>query len=346
MDRRVRVMIEAALEDALKDNIIFNTKWKVFEFLEKLLRAELIYENAVEIEDIWKAVFPHTPQTPSSELLEALSQDLEAGQIHNGDQVAVQMEIIRVPVFDEGAEPKVVSIFLPDTCRYSHANTKRCEGKSSYINIKTVRENRLGREIDGTIIVMWKYQKHQPIADQTARRTRCIILEGEDAKAMQVDILFGSEFEAGIRHATPSPSPPKEDGVSSPTVPYPITGPIVNNVSSEGMSPLNHKPAYIREWSFPNGLPDHWMGNIPSAAAFQTGTMPNYMVGASPLPLGVGPTTSTKDVTATMAAPVASTNCLLQNPPSPRQGKRKAGDEVEPWANTKRPQNARASYTS
>lgn len=355
-----RTMIEAALKHALeKENKIFDSVSNVFKYLKGPagLPTNLIYDNADEIEVIWKSL-SGIPQTPSSEPLEAPPQNPEAEKTHSGDQVA---RGIRVPAFDKDAEPVLVIITKPDDGSFGHANTRHCEGVESYINIRTVEQTPLQRNEDGTVIVSWMYTKkhikHQQIANQTIRYTRCIVLEGEDAEAMQVDILWGTGYEAGITYppTNASPDPGLSKSIDLPQTLRPqMTVPPTGVPSNDGIASWNLTPSFVQTVYFSSG------------DRMSMGASPLFQFSA--IPYGMGLANNNMSVSGTghlngdimsaasgsgmadhlhTVAPVANshtfnmnspnfTGNVVHDTPSGHKGKRKADDEADACIKPKR----------
>ncbi|KAI0380110.1 hypothetical protein F5Y04DRAFT_282239 [Hypomontagnella monticulosa] len=349
-------MVEALLKHALENTETFpsfRTTWDVFEFLEKnRLDRKLIHQNHQEIEEIWRNLSSSVPLTPSSGPFDVQPQDADVDNTHSDDQSVDNLE---VPIFDEDSEPTAVSIFLPQTARYSHANTKLCEGADSYINIKTVLQNSLIEDVDGTVIVHWKHQKYQRTDDQTARQTRCIVLRGQKADAMMVDILFGTDHEKGVIHPQSKPIEPKN--VSMP--------PHVPNMAADNPTSTTFVP--ISMFSVSLSVPLSSVSGILSDVGISRGSMPNYTIGNNPFGAGpiaglggndiattsnFGPANHTNVIASTTHSSTAvtsssdSTSCQLQDLAPNRRGKRKAEDEPRARTEAKRPQPGNGSHSS
>ncbi|KAI1143082.1 hypothetical protein F5Y05DRAFT_420883 [Hypoxylon sp. FL0543] len=334
-------MIEGVLKHALdKEKKIFDKKSAIFKYLDKAkVPTDLIYDNTDEIESIWKAL-SGIPPSPSSELLEAPPQDPETEEIHRVDR---DSRGLKVPVFDRDTEPVAVLITLHDSGRFSHANTKHCEGVESYIKTRTVQQNRLQREDDGTVIVAWKDLKYQQTTNETYCHTRCWELEGEDAEAMQVDILWGSGHEAGVTY--PPRSSPSDSGLPQPTSP-PQTLQSQTMDSSAGIisngtiSPWNHGPVFIQNIYIGHPGDRMPMGQFPAFPVPYFGAgQPNGNI----IPAAPGSSIADYHAVGPMAnSPVAGMNGsnaagYVLRDPSGRQGKRKADDEAGGILKAKRP---------
>ncbi|KAI2618786.1 hypothetical protein GGR54DRAFT_142691 [Hypoxylon sp. NC1633] len=292
MDPFQQHRIEAILKHALeKDNLVFRSKWTMFEYLEQRDTDQgLLYQNALEIERTWKRLslsappmLPSRPPHPSPRIYDADREQRNAFGI---------TKVGRVPIFDRNVQLTTISIFLPDNAQYSHANTKPCRGDDSYISIKTVKTNQLVRDKDGTVVVKWKHQKYQPTVDQTARHTRCVVLEHEDAEAMQVDILFGSKYESGIIGSPASSL--SSDGSTHPQITH--SPPIIHtagNPAHELATSWNHPPVFAQNapatWH-PNTLPYPYlpMGFPPHTSHVYHQRYPSYTANYATPPPGVG----------------------------------------------------------
>ncbi|KAI1409165.1 hypothetical protein F5Y13DRAFT_96222 [Hypoxylon sp. FL1857] len=365
MDEPHRVMIEAALKLALeKENPILDNESAVFKYLKGIgLPTNVIYDNTDEIEIIWKRL-SGIPPTPSSEPLEAPPQNTDAEKSHGDDQAP---RGIRVPVFDKDVEPVMVLVTKHDDGTFDHANTRHCEGVESYISIRAVERMLLQRKEDGTVIVSWLYTKkhmrHHQITNQAIRHTRCTVLEGEDAEAMQVDILWGEGYEAGVtyllRNSPTGPDPPK--ATSPPqTLPSLVMEPSTDIPSNGTMATSSHKPVLVQTQTlwFPHGIPEDQL----SMKQFSPFHFPAISYGMGPMsnnmsPFGAGhpngdliPSAPASSMAghlhaANLAAipPVPGMNgtnsvdYAFRDPLPGHQGKRKADDEAGTYIKSKRP---------
>lgn len=87
----------------------------------------------------------------------------------------------------------------------------------SFIQAQTVKDNSLEPEVDGTVIIQWRYPADAPDGfedrhDQRARRTLCVVLSADEVTetGMLVDIVFGTSCVADIdqqRSHIPPPCP-------------------------------------------------------------------------------------------------------------------------------------------
>ncbi|OTA79952.1 hypothetical protein M434DRAFT_38188 [Hypoxylon sp. CO27-5] len=348
-----RTIIEAALKHALeKENIIFDNESAVFKYLKGAgLPTNLIYDNADEIEVIWKRL-SGIPPTPSSEPLEAPFQNPDLEKTHSSDLTSRGS---RVPVFDKDTEPILVLITKPDDGTFGHANTRHCEGVESYINIRTVEQTPLQRKDDGTVIISWMYTKkhirHEQIANQTIRYTRCIVLDGEDAEAMQVDILWGTGFEAGVTYPPTNPSPdpdlPKSTGLPQ-TLLSQTTDPFTAAPSNDTIAAWGPTPVLIQNiwYNLPSDqiqlrqLLSSPVSAIPYGTVSASNDLSRFGAGhpngdlmAGRLPT-VGPTANPHILSMNSSN---SAGYIFHDAPSGRQGKRKADDEAGTCIKPKRP---------
>ncbi|KAK2607901.1 hypothetical protein N8I77_006544 [Diaporthe amygdali] len=123
---------------------------------------------------------------------------------------------------DEKIEKELISLFRPQRANFGFANSRYSEGNVSFIQAKTVKNNGLEPEDDGTVVIQWKSSiasggDPDEYVDETARNTRCIVLGPDDVKevGMTVDIVFGTccvaDLDEQRSHIPPPrcPTPPE-----------------------------------------------------------------------------------------------------------------------------------------
>ncbi|KAI0898505.1 hypothetical protein F4806DRAFT_458595 [Annulohypoxylon nitens] len=266
MEKRKRDTITYCLKREIEeDNRKFKSKWDVFGFLEEtgMIKTEFIHNNAAEIEKVWNELrFPDIPPTPETQ-----NQDSDSDNAGSSDS---KLGTIKTPTIIEDT-PEIVAITVPATAMFMHANTKRCEGPDSYINVATIEKNCLQREDDDTVIVEWKRLK--TVEDRPFHCTRCIILEDALADAIKVDILFGSEYEDGVAYH------PQR---SHPSTAHPqAERPYMDNQTARAAVPPGQPPIYI---SYINhavftGTPPATNNNIPPPVSTAHPHTPGYYDG-------------------------------------------------------------------
>ncbi|KAL1850149.1 hypothetical protein Daus18300_013017 [Diaporthe australafricana] len=118
---------------------------------------------------------------------------------------------------DEQADKDPVSLFRPDRGIFGYANSRRSEGHMSFIQAKTVKDNRLEPDDDGTVVIQWKSSVFAggddsvDCHDETARNTCCIVLGPDDVAqvGMTVDIVFGTRCVADLDEQRMNIPPPR-----------------------------------------------------------------------------------------------------------------------------------------
>lgn len=192
---------------------------------------DFVTQHSKEISAIWRDWRQRSAPSPPDSNIGARQDDTDASSLTGklslygpvDNQVSITTHRARHLALSLGAnlsqvKDNPISLFRPLRGNFCFASSRLSEGAVSFIQEKTIKNNNLEPEDDGTIIIQWKYSGRVPDGfedrdDQSARHTLCVVLSANEVKEVEmiVDVVFGISCAADLdqqrSHIPPPPCP-------------------------------------------------------------------------------------------------------------------------------------------